>query len=160
MKLTVEQTEFIEKVGRWWESVAGSRTGGRILGWLMICDPDHQSSAQMVHLLDVSAGSVSTQVRRLEQVQLVETVTFPGDRARYYRLPERVWSRVMQSELDQITRMRQLAESGAAVLPQSRPERVTELKAVAEFFELEWPSLLDRFSAHPGVDPESTGDNR
>lgn len=156
MKMSPLQSAFVEQVGRWWESTTGSRTGGRILGWLMICEPDHQSSAELVAVLDISVGSVSTQVRRLEQVGLVETTTFPGDRARYYRLPDRVWSRVLQTELDQITRMRKLAESGAGVLPETRPERVTELGTVTRFFEREWPAFLDQLASHL-TDQSETG---
>lgn len=148
MKPTEPQANFIERVGRYWESLSGSRTAGRILGWLMICEPDHQSSSDLVAALDVSTGSVSIQIRQLEQVNLVERITFPGDRASYYRLPDRAWSRLAESELDRMIEMRKLAEAGAELLPDSRPERVTELQAVGQFFTDEWPLLLDRLNGY------------
>lgn len=139
-----EASQFVERVGRFWESVAGSRTAGRILGWLMICDPQHQSSAELVAALSVSTGSVSTQIRQLETLGLVERVTFPGDRARYYHLPDKVWSRFVKEDLGRLTAMRKLAEAGAAVLPAVRPERVTELGVIADFLIDEWSSLMER----------------
>ncbi len=142
------QSEFVERVGRFWESISGTRTAGRILGWLMICEPDHQSSSEIVEALDVSTGSVSIQIRQLEQAGVVERVTFRGDRASYYRLPNRVWSQVLHGELDRIVEMRKLSEAAAGFLPTVRPERVTELGAVAEFFGNEWAALMERLSEH------------
>lgn len=144
MELSEDQSRFVERVGRFWESGNGSRTAGRILGWLMVSEPDHQSSADIVEALEVSAGSVSTQVRQLEQLGLVERVTFPGDRASYYRLPERAWPQLIEGELSRLVEMRKLSEAGADVLPSTRPERVTELGVIADFFVDEWPELVER----------------
>jgi hypothetical protein len=40
---TEEEREFIERSGLFYEAAGGPRTAGRILGWLLICDPPHQS---------------------------------------------------------------------------------------------------------------------
>ena len=146
VKLTDAQADFVETVGRFWESVSLARTAGRILGWLMICEPAHQSAADLVGALDVSTGSVSTQVRHLGQLGLVERTTFPGDRASYYQLPEGVWVRTMEAELARMVQMRALAEAGSGVLPTTRPDRVTELGVIAEFFSEEWPGFLAKLS--------------
>lgn len=121
-----------------------SRTSGRILGWLMICEPEHQSAKDLVDTLSLSTGSASTQIRMLEQLELVERTSFPGDRVRYFRLPPMAWSKLMQGELARIIEMRKLAEAGMGVLPATRPERVTELASIADFFSEEWPPLLER----------------
>jgi len=139
-----EASAFVERVGRFWESASRSRTAGRMLGWLMICEPQYQSSAELVNALAVSSGSVSTQIRHLENLGLVERVTFSGDRASYYHLPDKVWSKVVKEDLGRLTEMRKLAEAGAAVLPTTRPERVTELGVVAEFLIGEWSSFMER----------------
>jgi DNA-binding transcriptional regulator GbsR (MarR family) len=143
---SAKQSEFVERVGRFWESVAGSRTAGRIVGWLMICEPQHQSSADLMAALAISSGSASTQIRQLVNLGLVERVTFPGDRASYYHLPDNVWSKVANEDLGRLTNMRKLAEAGDAVLPATRPERVTELGVVAEFLIDEWSSLMERLN--------------
>jgi len=141
-----EQTTYVEHVGRFWESLSMSRTAGRILGWLMICEPAYQSATDLVNTLEISTGSVSTQVRLLERIGLVERITFRGDRARYYQLPDHVWAKTLNTELDRIRQMRTLAEAGSALVPTTRPERITELGAIAQFFEDEWPDLLARMS--------------
>lgn len=147
MNMTEDQSAFVESVGRYWEGLSLSRTAGRILGALMICDPPHLSAGELIAALGVSSGSVSTQTRILEQLGLVERITFPGDRVSYHRLPEHVWPNVVAGELERLVAMRKLAEAGQAVLPATRPERITELATVAEFLIGEWPVLLDAMRA-------------
>lgn len=146
MDLTGDQSRFVEHAGRFWESVSLGRTAGRILGLLMICEPDHQSAAELVDTLGISSGSVSMQTRQLERLGLVERLTFPGDRASYYRLPDQVWTRTIDAELDRIAAMRKLAEAGEEVLPDNRPERITELRRVVEFFAGAWPRLIEQLT--------------
>lgn len=148
MKPTVEQSAFVERVGRWWESLAGSRAAGAILGWLMVCEPAHQSSAALAESLKISAGSVSTQTRLLERVGLLERVTFPGDRMTYFQLRPHVWLQMMWSEQQRIEEMRGIAEAARSVMPDERPDRVEDLGRVAEFFLERWPELMDGLTAH------------
>lgn len=148
MKPNAEQTEFVERVGRWWESISGSRSAGRILGWLMICEPAHQSSPELVDALRISAGSVSTQARLLERLGLVDRVTFAGDRATYYQLPPHVWSRLMSSERRRIEEMKQLAHAARVVAPEHRADRVDELGRVADYFLKRWPDLMEGLALH------------
>jgi hypothetical protein len=109
----------------------------------MICDPPHRSAAELVDQLDVSSGSVSTQIRLLESLRFVERLTFPGDRATYYQLKPDVWAGVMSSEMDHLERMRRISEVGARVVPQDRPERVTDVGLIAQFFLDRWPEFMD-----------------
>ena len=130
-------------MGRWWETGTGSRTAGRILGWLMICDPPHRSASELIDELDVSSGSVSTQIRLLERLQFVERHTFPGDRVTYYQLKPDVWVEVMASEMGHLERMRAISEVGARVVPEERPERLTDVGLIAQFFLEKWPSFME-----------------
>lgn len=145
-----EQSEFVEESGRFWESQGMSRTAGRLLGWLMICEPPHQSAAELVSDLEISTGSVSTQVRVLEQVAMLERITFSNDRATYFRLRDHVWARLMEGEMDRLQHLRKLAASAHNVVPIERSERVTELALVTEFFIDEWPNLLSRLAQQLG----------
>lgn len=144
---TPEQHEFIERVGRWWELV-GSRSGGRILGWLMICDPPHRSAAQLAEELRLSAGSVSTQTTALERIGFVERITFPGDRVSYYRMPPNVWLEQMRAEADRVRDLRDMAAAAADVIPQERRDRVEDLERVAAFFLERWPGMLEELAEY------------
>lgn len=143
---TPEQHDYIERVGRWWEMV-GSRSAGRILGWLMICEPPHRSAAELTRDLHLSAGSVSTQTTVLERVGLAERVTFPGDRVSYYRLPQNVWLELMKLEAVRMDELRALAAAAGDVIPSERPDRIEDLDRVAVFFMERWPRLMEELGA-------------
>lgn len=145
MKPTQAQHDFIETVGRWWEMV-GSRSAGRIMGWLMICEPPQRSAAELMQDLQLSSGSVSTQTTVLERVGLAERVTFPGDRLSYYRLPDNVWLELMKLEAVRMRELRELAAAASDVIPAERPDRVEDLDRVAVFFMKRWPELIDELS--------------
>lgn len=145
MKPEPAQSEFVERVGRWWETI-GTRSAGRVLGWLMICDPPHRSAAELAVELQLSAGSVSTQTSSLERIGFVERVTFAGDRATYYQLRPNVWFDLMMTEQVRLQEMRDLAAAASELIPDDRPDRVTDLDRVAGFFMSEWPSLMERLS--------------
>lgn len=110
---------------------------------MMICEPPHQSSSDLVDALELSTGTVSTQIRVLERILFVERVTFPGDRATYFQLKPDVWIGVMMSEPDHIRRMMELAEAATAVTPEIRPDRVTDMGFIASFLLDRWPSLMN-----------------
>jgi len=143
MKPTAEQHEFIETMGRWWETTTGGRSAGRILGWLMICEPAHQSAPDLIEALGLSTGTVSTQIRVLEGILFVERITFPGDRATYYQLKPDVWIGVMMSEPQHIRRMLELSEAAAPLTPETRPDRVTDMGFISTFLLERWPTLMD-----------------
>ena len=130
-------------MGRWWESTTGGRSAGRILGWLMICEPPHQSANELVEALELSTGTVSTQIRVLEGILFVERVTFPGDRSTYYQLKPDVWIGVMMSEPQHIRRMLELSEAASALTPETRPDRVTDMGFISTFLLERWPALMD-----------------
>ncbi len=135
-------------MGRWWETSTGSRSAGRILGWLMICEPAHQSATELVEALDISTGSVSTQIRFLEELEFVERLTFPSDRVTYYQLVPDVWVHVMWTETNHLKRMKAIAEAGSQVVPSERPERLTDVGIIAGFFLERWPAFMEDLLGH------------
>lgn len=151
--MTDAQHAYVDRVATFFTMFGSARAWAEILGWLMICEPAEQSQAEIAADLGLSAGTVSTQLRTHVSLGMVETVRVRGDRTQRYRLREGAWHSVMASELDRIRAMGQLAREGADVLPADRPERVTELAALADFFAREWPPLMERMSAELNTSP-------
>lgn len=145
--MNAEASRFVEMVGRLWESWGQPRTAGRMLGWLMICDPPEQSSADLGAALDASAGSVSTTTRQLMQVGLLDRVTFPGNRASYFRLHEHAWIQVMDARLEGIRGLHQVALAAEPLTPERRADRVDDLRFITEFMLEEWPGVIDRMQS-------------
>ena len=138
-----EQAAFVEAFGRFYEAFGAARTAGRMLGWLMICEPPEKTAAELVDELGVSTGSVSTVTRALTSVQLLERTTFPGKRAAYYRLRDHAWVQAMDARMAGIKELQQLAHMARSVSGETRPDRIEDLVTVTDFFLERWPQLMD-----------------
>lgn len=122
-----DELELCEAFGRLFESTGNTRIAGRVAGWLLICDPPEQTAARLVEVLGVSKASISTELRWLEQLGVVERVTVPGDRRSYWRIGVHAWPELMERRLRMIDRFVELAEQGLALLAHETSARRTRL---------------------------------
>ena len=144
-----EQMEFVEEIARLMEELGLPRIGGRILGWLTICDPPHQSFNDLVAVLGASKGSVSGVTQRLLDRQLVERITLPGERQTYFRLRPDAARLVTARQQRILDAMTQAAERGLAVAARTNPtgdrRRLEEMRDLSRFFARRYPVLLEEF---------------
>lgn len=144
----VEQ-DFVEEVGIVFEQTGMPRMAGRILGWLLISNPAHQSTEELTKALMASKGSISTMTRHLIQIGLVERLSLPGVRRDYFRIRPDAWQHMIRRGLeDEIRMVRQLAERGLELLADTTPltrKWLEEMRDVYTFLEREFPTLLERW---------------
>ena len=77
---------FVEEFAQVCERTGGlSRMVGRLWGVLLIAEQEYLSTDELMVLTGASRGSISTAVRQLEGMGLVQRVTRAGDRRHYYR---------------------------------------------------------------------------
>ena len=140
--------QFVEEIGLFFNQSGLTRMAGRILGWLLVCDPPHQSMSDMASVLQASKGSISSMTRFLIHIGLVERVCLPGERRDYFRIRPGAWVELMQAKAAEITRLRRLAEQGLDVVNGDDPalrERLETMRDMALFLEDEFPALLQRW---------------
>jgi DNA-binding transcriptional regulator GbsR (MarR family) len=133
------------------EGMGMPRSWGKLLGWLLICDPPQQSSAELAEALDLSAGSVSSATRMLENGGLIRRAAAPGRRGKVYEMTDDAFIRAARSE--QFTRFRELMENGLALIGDDTAPRAQRLRKTRDFYaflEREIPALFDRFEAEYG----------
>jgi DNA-binding transcriptional regulator GbsR (MarR family) len=143
----LELKHFVEDVGLVMEQLGQPRMAGRLVGWLLVCDPPHQSMTELVEALQASKASISNTTRLLIHVGLIERISLPGYRHDHYRLKSGAWVQLTKARLSQIYTIRQLADRGLALLAGERPElkqRLSEMQSVYAFWEEEMPLLLER----------------
>jgi DNA-binding transcriptional regulator GbsR (MarR family) len=143
-----EMKQFIEDVGILYGEMGFPRMAGRIFGWLLLCEPPHQSAEQLATIVGASKGSISSMTRLLIQMGMVEKIGIPGRRDTYYRIRSGSWSELMRNHLAHLTSMRQLADRGLELISGEAPEsrkRLQELRDFHAFLEREIPTLLDRY---------------
>jgi predicted transcriptional regulator len=107
---------------------------GRILGWLMICDPPEQSPAQIAEAINASRASLTTNMRLLIASGLVHRLTRSGGRTTYYRIDDDMWQKVIQRRIASMMSFGEITQEGISLLGADSP-RAARIRAAHGFFE-------------------------
>ena len=126
-------TVFVEEMGDLFDQMGSSRIAGRIVGRLLVCDPPHQSAAEIGESVQASKASVSTVVRQLQEGGLIERLGLPGSRLTYYRIKDDAWTRVYLSKMRFTQEFRRVAERGLAALGDD-PDKHRRLRDMSDFY--------------------------
>jgi DNA-binding transcriptional regulator GbsR (MarR family) len=149
--MAVQQEQiFVEKVGVAFEQLTLPRMAGRIFGWLLISESPLVSMGELVEALQASKSSISSMLRLLIQIELIELVSLPGERRDYYRIRSDAWANSLKERLDQAQAFRQLAEEGLSLLDGASPDRrqrLDEMRSMYALLEHEIPGLIERWKA-------------
>jgi DNA-binding transcriptional regulator GbsR (MarR family) len=132
-------------------SLLGERNGmprvsGRLLGWLLICDPPAQTSSEIAGGLGISRASVSIGTRLLEAAGIVRRTASAGSRGYRFEIDPNVWANMEAGE--RFRPWREMTERGLALLDDPDAERGARLRAARDFYayvEREIPALMERF---------------
>ncbi|WP_243900887.1 GbsR/MarR family transcriptional regulator [Glycomyces niveus] len=140
-----ELLHWVERVAMFLANDGVPPIAGRVLGWLMVCEPAEQSAGQISEAIGASRASLTTNIRVLMTVGFVERRTRPGERTGYYRLKDGAWEAVVRRQIASLVSFREVATDGLALLgtESTRADRVREAQDVfdwmAEVFELAPP---------------------
>ncbi|MEE8346330.1 MAG: MarR family transcriptional regulator [Dehalococcoidia bacterium] len=143
-----KEQHFVEEVGLFFEQRGVPRMAGRVLGWLLICEPPHQSADDLAEALLASKGSISTATRLLIRLGMIVRTSLPGQRRDYFVIRPDSWNWAMHEALTKVTEFRSLAEQGLELLDGKDPEvrqRLEDMRAVYTFFEREWGALVEQW---------------
>lgn len=94
---------------------------GRVLGWLMICDPPPQSARQIADAIGASRASLTTSLRFLTAAGFVRRHTHPGERVVRYRMDDDAWMTVLHRRLAAIVSFRDIAQAGTELVGPTNP---------------------------------------
>jgi hypothetical protein len=126
---------------------------GKLMGWLLICDPPQQTSGQLVQSLGLSKGSVSTGMRTLERLGMVRRVPARGRGHAYEMQPDALVRTVdargvylmihdvMQKGIDLL--------GGDESLPRAQRLRIN--RDFYAFMAARLPQLIDEFASREGL---------
>ncbi|MFG2070955.1 GbsR/MarR family transcriptional regulator [Micromonospora tulbaghiae] len=122
----------------------------RVLAALLFTEQDTLTAGEITELLIISSGSVSTALKSLTSVGLIEKVPAPGSRREHFRFREGAWATLM-SEQNQLVRvMREAAEQGIAATGEDSVagRRLGEMRDFYDYLWRELPALIDQWKAH------------
>jgi DNA-binding MarR family transcriptional regulator len=134
---------FIDQVGRHYQRhYAVPPMLGRVIGWLLICEPPEQTAADVADALQASRSAVGTAFNTLETWGSVDRRRVPGERADRVRLSP-VSATALESPAE-YGALAALARHGLDVLSDASPERrarLLEMNTFAEFLLERLPAL-------------------
>ena len=111
------------------------RIAGRIMGYLLLSKKPCQA-AELADELMVSHGSVSTNTRLLERLQVIERVAVAGERAAAYQLTQDPYGSLLTGQLDRMRRMHSMIVESSAEIPASMDVGRERMGMMARFYAL------------------------
>ena len=147
-KKHVDLRHYVEEWGMLFELLGANRMMGRILGWLLVCDPPGQTAKQIADGIGASISSISTATKSLVQGSMVQRVGIPGERSAHYHVKPGMWADMYKRRMGYTIAMRKLAEAGHGFLPAGDKKsslRLREIASYCAFVEKEFPQLLDKW---------------
>jgi DNA-binding transcriptional regulator GbsR (MarR family) len=85
---------------------------GRILGWLMVCDPPEQSAGQIAAAIAASRASLATNLRVLTSVGFISRRTRPGYRTQFYAVDDCAWEQAIRQHFATLAQFRDITADG------------------------------------------------
>jgi DNA-binding transcriptional regulator GbsR (MarR family) len=123
------------------------RMTARTLAVFLFTDHASVTAGDIVDRLEASAGSVSSAIKSLLTVGLIERLPAPGSRREHYRLRHDAWATLFTSQNTVIRSMLHVAAAGIAATPSDDPahQRLAQMHGFYEFLLGEIPTLLERW---------------
>lgn len=126
--------QWIERVAVFWTEQSGlPPITGRIVGWLMICDPPEQSAGQIAAGIGASRASLTSSVRLLSAIGLIHSFRKPGERVVCYRIDDNAWELTLRRRIASLTSFRQITTDGLTMLGAENP-RAARIRAADEIY--------------------------
>jgi DNA-binding transcriptional regulator GbsR (MarR family) len=142
----VKERQFADEVGVLLSQMGMPPAYGRLLGWLLICDPPQQTSTQLGDALGLSKGSVSSGMRMLERADLVQRVPSPGRGHAYEMMPDALVRATDPAVKHAI--MRDVMQRGLSLIDDKDSPRAERLRVSRDFYGFiaeKIPSLMEEF---------------
>jgi len=127
--------EWVEQVAMYLARDGVPPIAGRVLGWLMVCDPPEQSAGQISIAIGASRASLTSNLRVLSSMGFLASRTRPGERTIYYRMAEGAWAVVVRKQIAGITSFLDITRQGLDLVgsDEGRAARVREAQATFEW---------------------------
>ncbi|WP_163508927.1 GbsR/MarR family transcriptional regulator [Fodinicola acaciae] len=145
-----ELRAWSEQVATFFASMAGwPPITGRVLGWLMVCDPAEQSAADIVEATGASRASLTSTMRMLVASGMVRRLTRAGGRTTYFRIDDNAWSQVLRQRFQLVAAFAKITGDGVQLLGEGSPRsaRVRAAHDIFRWFDQEIEPLWRRYEA-------------
>ncbi|WP_026924618.1 GbsR/MarR family transcriptional regulator [Glycomyces arizonensis] len=143
-----EALAFVEDFALTFERLGLVRMTGRVMGWLLVCDPPEQTFTQIVQALSASKSSISTALKFLTTARWVDRSSKPGDRQDYYTIRPDAMPDLIKQQTAQYTTFTDVLGRGLDVFDDPESAAAGRVRNMHDFFAWlakEMPALMDRW---------------
>lgn len=126
------------------------RMTARLVAAFLFTDQPALTMGDLADDLGVSPGSVSTGVKTLMSVGLIEQIPAPGSRRDHYRMRDDAWPTLFSTQNHVIRVMQEAANDGIAASGRNSlaRRRLEDMRDFYAFMLRELPALIDRWQHH------------
>jgi DNA-binding transcriptional regulator GbsR (MarR family) len=123
------------------------RMTARVLAALLFTEQPTMTAGELAERLRASSGAISSAVKMLTSVGLVERVPAPTSRRDHYRLRDNAWAIQYTNQNEVTSAVLKAAETGIAATEDGSlaRQRLTQMRDFYNFLFEEIPALLDRW---------------
>ena len=114
-KLTTAQKQkqketMVEKMGVIFEKSGLTPMHGRVFAFLLLSEPPAQDFYAIQEFLKASKSAISTALKFLTDMKMIQYITFSGDRKRYFQVDVDGWLEETKAQLEYVDTVRQLTQ--------------------------------------------------
>lgn len=96
----------VEELGVFLERFDHTPTSARIVAFLLLAEPNYQDFESIRAFLQASKSNISNTLTMLTTKGLVDYLTLPGDRKRYFKVNPDSWLQLTLSSIDSFTALK------------------------------------------------------
>lgn len=142
--------EWVERVAMYLARDGVPPIAGRVLGWLMVCDPPEQSAGQISAAIGASRASLTSNLRVLSSMGFLVSRTRPGERTIYYRMADDAWAVVTRKQIAGITSFLDITREGLDLVGRD-DDRAARIRQAHTTFEWMATVFDNAPPLHPGA---------
>lgn len=143
-----EKSDFVDDFSLKIEELGHPRIYGQILGWMLICDPPHQSFPDLMENLNISKASVSNTTRMMLEQGLIEKVRLKGERQIYFKIKKGALIEFMEKQMALTIDLEEITKRGLELSKREGGTDFTRLERIHSFHQFlaqHLPELIQKF---------------
>jgi len=138
---------FIERMGQIAQDSGITRIAGQIWAALVLADSP-VGAGQLVERLKISKGSLSTNIRLLEMLDIVDRRSMPGERQDFFSIAENPYSTLIESQIKRFDQSASVvADARSHVKGKAAQKNLKELETFYSLFRETSMDLLRKLKA-------------